>query len=316
MAVVAVGRIAGVQEGIIDMGIEARPYSPFSSTCNLVLVFEAAAGADRLALDGAIRKSLLRVAERLAAVGRSQVPGCSERWIWPPGPSALPRAALVYQVQSQGDLRRTFVYGQPADSILPTLLNPLEVLDGAVVSGNFVLPSNKNCTYIHQNHPLVLEMLRRHGSDLAFAGVILSNEASLLPDKERSAQFVEKLARFLSVQGVVINQEGGANTLADVMLLCRLFTRSGMKTALLVNEFAGSDGKTPSLAETTAEATAIVSTGNNDRRITLTSRKEFIGFSPLQGIEGDAAGEITVPLARIYASTNQLGFNSLSCRTR
>jgi glycine reductase complex component B subunit alpha and beta len=316
MAVAAVGRIAGVQEGIIDMGSEGRSYSPFSQTCNLVLVFEAAEGADRLALDGAIRKSLLRIAERLAALGRGQEPDCSEKWIWPPGASSLPRAALVYQVQSQGDLRRTFVYGQPADSILPALLNPLEVLDGAVVSGNFVLPSNKNCTYIHQNHPLVLEMLRRHGLDLAFAGVILAHEASLLPDKERSAQFVEKLARFISAQGVVINQEGGANTLADVMLSCRLLTQSGMKTALLVNEFAGSDGKTPSLAETTPEATAIVSTGNNDHRITLPSRKEFIGFSPLQGIEGDMAGEITVPLARIYASTNQLGFNSLSCRTR
>jgi glycine reductase len=223
---------------------------------------------------------------------------------------------LVYQVQSQGDLRRTFVYGRPADTILPTLLNPLEVLDGAVVSGNFVLPSNKTCTYIHQNHPLVLEMLRRHGSDLTLAGVILTHEASQMSDKERSAQSVEKLARLLNVQGVVINQEGGANTLSDVMLLCRLLTQSGMKTVLLVNEFAGSDGKTPSLAETTAEATAIVSTGNNDHRITLPPRKELIGFFPLQGIEGDAAGEITVPLARIYASTNQLGFNSLSCRTR
>ncbi len=48
-----------------------------------------------------------------------------------------------------------------------------------------------------------------------------------------------------------------------------------MKTVLLVNEFAGSDGETPSLAETTAEATAIVSTGNNDYRITLSSRKEI-----------------------------------------
>jgi glycine reductase len=159
-------------------------------------------------------------------------------------------------------------------------------------------------------------MLRRHGSDLTLAGVILTHEASQMSDKERSAQSVEKLARLLNVQGVVINQEGGANTLSDVMLLCRLLTQSGMKTVLLVNEFAGSDGKTPSLAETTAEATAIVSTGNNDHRITLPPRKELIGFFPLQGIEGDAAGEITVPLARIYASTNQLGFNSLSCRTR
>ncbi len=90
MAVAAVGRIAGVQEGIIDMGIEAKPYSPFSRTCNLVLVFEAAEGADRLALHGGIRKSLLRVAERLAALGRSQEPDCSERWIWPPGHRLFP----------------------------------------------------------------------------------------------------------------------------------------------------------------------------------------------------------------------------------
>ena len=316
MAVAAVGRMAGVQEGIVDMGVEARPYSPFSRTCNLVLVFEAAEGADRLAVDGAIRKSLLRIAERLAALGRSQEPEYSGKWVWPPPASSLPRAALVYQVQSQGDLRRTFVYGRPADSMLPTLLNPLEVLDGAVVSGNFVLPSNKTCTYIHQNHPLILEMLRRHGADLTLAGVILTNEASQMSDKEKSAQVVEKMARSLHIQGVVINQEGGANTLSDVMLLCRLLTQSGIKTVLLVNEFAGSDGKTPSLAETTAEATAIVSTGNNDHRIPLPPREEFIGFFPLQGIEGDAAGEITAPLARIYASTNQLGYNRLSCRTR
>ena len=62
-------------------------------------------------------------------------------------------------------------------------------------------------------------------------------------------------------------------------------------------------------------ATAIVSAGNNDHPLTLPAVDRFIGFPPVQGIEGDPAGSITVPLSRIYASTNQLGFNNLSCRS-
>jgi glycine reductase len=208
------------------------------------------------------------------------------------------------------------VYGQPADPLLPTLLDPLEVWDGALVSGNFVLPSNKTCTYIHQNHPILAEMFQRHGSDLGFAGVILANEMSRSEDKERSAQFAAKLVRLLGADGVVINQEGGGNTVTDVMMLCRLLSSQGVKTVLLVNEFAGPDGKTPSLTETTPEAMAIVSAGNNDYTLTLPGVDRFVGFPPVQGIEGDPAGSITVPLSRIYASTNQLGFNTLSCQSR
>jgi sarcosine reductase len=315
-ALIGVGRLAGVQEGLIDMGPEAGPYCPFARTRNLVLIFDFAERADRLVAESAIRRILFHLAESLAALGRDRQPDQLQTWEWPLGPCSLPRSALAYLVQSQGEMRRTYLYGQPVDSIFPTLLDPLEVLDGAVVSGNYVLPSNKTCTYIHQNHPLILEMLRRHGSDVEFAGVILVNEASHMADKERAAQFVEKLARLLSVRGVVINQEGGGNTITDVMLICRLLSRSGIRSVLLVNEFAGENGATPSLAETTPEATAIVSAGNNDHRVRLPARGEFIGFSPLLGVEGDPAGEIAVQLSRVYGSTNQLGFQSLSCRTR
>jgi sarcosine reductase len=314
-AVVAVCRLSGVQEGIVDMTAEAAPFCPFSRTRNLVLAFEAEPGTDRVAADEAIRKSLLEVAEFLGGLSRGMEPSRAQVLRWPPPPCSRPRAGLVYLVQSQGDLRRTYVYGHPVDRILPTILDPLEVLDGAVVSGNFVIPSNKNCTYIHQNHPLILAMLGHHGREVDFAGVILANEMSRLEDKERSAAFVVKLARFLKAEGLVINQEGGGNTLTDVMMVCRLLKREGIRTVLVVNEFAGEDGTTPSLTETTPEATAIVSTGNNDQRITLPAVKEFIGFPPFPGVEGNLTREITVPLSRVCGSTNQLGFNTLSCTT-
>jgi glycine reductase complex component B subunit alpha and beta len=158
MAVAAVGRIPGVQEGMIDMSPEAAAYSPFSRTRNLVLLFEQSAGADRSAVDQAIRTSLLRVAEFLAGLARGVEAERMKAWDWPPVSSGLPRAACLYLIQSQGELRRTYIYGQQADTLLPTLLDPLEVWDGAVVSGNFVLPCNKTCTYIHQNQPVIAEM--------------------------------------------------------------------------------------------------------------------------------------------------------------
>ena len=314
-AVVAVCRLPGVQEGIIDMTAEAAPFCPFSRTRNLMLAFEPDPDTERAAADEAVRKSLLGVAEFLGGLARGMEPSRTQFLQWPLPLCSLPRAGLVYLVQSQGDLRRTYVYGQPVDRILPTVLDPLEVLDSAVVSGNFVIPSNKSCTYIHQNHPLILEMLARHGREVNFSGVILANEMSRLGDKERSAAFVVKLARLLNAEGVVVNQEGGGNTLTDVMMVCRLLKREGISTVLVVNEFAGEDGTTPSLTETTPEATAIVSTGNNDHQITLPAVKEFIGFPPFPGVEGDLSGEITVPLSRVYGSTNQLGFNTLSCTT-
>ena len=49
-----------------------------------------------------------------------------------------PRVAYVYMLQSQGLLHDTYVYGVDAKRILPTLLSPTEVMDGAIISGNCV----------------------------------------------------------------------------------------------------------------------------------------------------------------------------------
>jgi betaine reductase len=315
LAVVGVARIQGAQEGLIDMQEAAVPFCPFASTLNLVLHFTASEGTDAAVADRAVRESLLRVAEFLARLAVGRKPERSESLEWPLPATHLPKAALVYFVQSQGNLRRTYFCGQPMDEKPPAVISPLEALDGALVSGNFVMPCNKTCTYIHQNHPLIREMFRRHGKTLDFAGVILCNEMSRLEDKQQAVQGVFDLFRALGVSGAVINQEGGANTLTDVMMLCAQSERSGIKTVLILNEFAGSGGTTPSLAETTPEAGHIVSTGNNDYRLSLPPVERFVGHEHFPGMEGPVTGAIVLPLTRIHSSTNQLGFNTLSCRT-
>ncbi|RJX32882.1 MAG: hypothetical protein C4525_09745 [Desulfarculus sp.] len=313
LALVAVAKLPGAQEGVVDMSPEAADYCPFARTRNLVLSFSLQPGADRVAADEAIRRLTLGLAERLASLARDREPDQVQALQHQQPHLSLPRVALVYLVQSQGDLRRTYIYGQPADNILPTLLDPLEALDGAVVSGNFVMPSNKTCTYIHQNNPLLRALLARHGRDLDLAGVVVANEMSRMADKERCAAMAARLVRSLGAQGAVINQEGGGNTITDVMMICRQLGRAGLKTVLVLNEFAGEDGTTPSLTETTPEAVAIVSTGNNDHRLSLPPVDEVIGAESIPGVQGDLRGGISLPLGRLHSSTNQLGFNHLSC---
>ncbi len=313
-AVMGICDLAGIQEGLVEMSTAAGPFCPFANTLNLVLTFQANAGMNREEADKAIREIVLKAAEYLGGLARQEPGDEVLTFQWPSAESDQPACGLIYFVQSQGSLRRTYFKGQALDESTPMVVNPLEVLDSAVVSGNFVMACNKTCTYIHQNHPLIREMMSRHGRSMSFTTVILANEMSRLGDKQKVAQGIVRITKERNLSGVIINQEGGANTLTDVMTLCRLLEQENIRTTVILNEFAGADGTTPSLAETTVEATHIVSTGNNDFLLTLPIAEKWIGPDRFPGIAGSPKGEMAVPLTRVHSSTNQLGFNRLTCR--
>ena len=316
-ALAVVANLQGIQDGLIDMSAQAADYCPFAKTYNLVCVVDIDPGTDRREADTALRLFQGRVSESLAALAAQTAPDWERTLTWPlPEASGLPRVAAAYFVQGQGDLRRTLVSGVASDHLAPALMDPLELLAGAVVSGNYVMSCNKTCTFIHHQHPVVWEMLEGHGKTLDFAGVILANEGSQMETKQATALRVAELTVELGVQGVVLNQEGGGNSDTDIMLACQALEKAGVATVLMVNEFAGADGSTPSLTQTTPEARCIVSTGNNDQVIALGAPSRFAGH-PLPAALGsqNPSGPVTVPLTRIYASTNQLGFNALSCES-
>jgi glycine reductase complex component B subunit alpha and beta len=89
---------------------------------------------------------------------------------------------------------QTFLYGHEMTGAVPTILHPNELLDGALVSGNYKTGS-KTPTFRHTWHPSLIALCTRHTSDVDFAGVIVArghHETEFL--KRRSAQFVAKLA--------------------------------------------------------------------------------------------------------------------------
>lgn len=206
------------------------------------------------------------------------------------------------------------MYGENARELLPTLLHPNEVLDGALVSGNYIIACQKNPTYLHLHNPLVLELARRHGRDLIFAGVVLANEHNTLREKERSAKFAAKLAWQLGAQGAVITQEGGGHADTNLMLCCRESERLGIKTVILANEIAGAAGDLPSLVDSVPEADAVVTTGNNDELVALAPVGQVLGGEEIAGVAGPPDSGLTIALGRIYTATNQLGATHLSIR--
>ncbi len=327
VAVVTTGRIVGYQEGIIDMSGPGADYSPFSKLHNLVICAEPAEGITPHQHEETLRRMGLRAANYLGQTARSLTP--DEVITYEILPIAehhkkytdLPKVAYVYMLQSQGLLHDTYFYGVDVKNIVPTLMHPTEVMDGAIVSGNCVSACDKNTTYHHLNNPVIHDLFKRHGKDLCFVGCIITNENVTLLDKQRSSDLTAKLAESLGVDGVIISEEGFGNPDTDLMMNCAKIEAKGIKTVLLTDEFAGQDGTSQSLADGSPLADAIVSGGNANALITLPPLEKVLGsLEPVEIIAGGfkggrgADGTITVELQAIIGATNELGFNKLTAR--
>jgi|SRR5690554_3469661 len=326
-AVVTTGKIVGFQEGIIDMSGPGANHTPFAHTCNLVVNCKPAQGLNQHEHEAAVRTVGFKAAAALAEAARdAQVDSWEEYEHLNLKDSVdrygdLPRVAYVYMLQTQGLLHDTYVYGVDAKRILPTLLSPTEVMDGAIVSGNCVSACDKNTTYHHLNNPIIHDLYRRHGKDINFVGVIITNENVTLADKERSSNFTAKLAGMLGLDGALVSQEGFGNPDTDLIMNCTKLEKQGIKTVIVTDEYAGRDGASQSLADADPLADAVVTAGNANELITLPAMNKVIGFADSAnvvagGFDGSLAqdGSITVELQAIIGATNELGFNKSSAR--
>lgn len=326
-AVVTTGKVVAFQEGIIDMTGPGADYTPFSQTNNVVLVIQPRDGLKQHEHEKAIRFAGLKAAAYLGEAGKEVTP--NEVKVYETLPllqgiqkyPELPKVAYVLMLQSQGLMHDTYVYGVDAKQTLSTLIYPTELLDGAIISGNCVSACDKNTTYHHLNNPVVHDLFERHGKELNFVGVIITNENVYLADKERSSDWSAKLAEYLGVDGVIISQEGFGNPDTDLIMNCKKIEQKGIKTVIVTDEYAGRDGASQSLADADPLANAVVTGGNANEVIELPALDKVIGYlDPVNTIAGgfDGSlredGSIVVELQAITGATNELGFNKLTAR--
>lgn len=320
-AVITCGQVVGFQEGLLDMSGPGALYSSFSTLINIVLSARVTDNLPQHQHEEALRLMGLRAAAYLGRAGGEVEPDEVEEYpaLSASASAGRPRVAYLYMLLSQGLLHDTYVYGQDAKTLLPTFIGPTEVMDGAIVSGNCVSACDKNTTYHHQNNPIIEELYRRHGNDFNFEGVVLASESTTLAGKRRSSDYAVKLLTYLGVDGVVISKEGFGNPDADLMMNCARLEEQGIKTVCLTDEFAGGDGASPSLADASSKADAVVSTGNANERVTLPRMKKTIGQPrSVRTLTGGSSssltpdGSLTVQLQAILGATNELGFERLS----
>lgn len=303
------------REAVVDMSGPASDHSPFSKVIDIVLVLTPNPAIENDDYDDAARTAGVKVAEFLGRAAIGIPPDETTTFDFSARDPNLPNVVYFYQLQGQGRMADTFLYGRDIHNLVPTLIHPGEVMDGAIVSGVFVYSCYKNPTYLHQNNPIIWELQARHGRDLNFVGVVINRGHNYTQDdKERSSHWAAKLAAMLEADGAVLTAEGGGNSAIDMMLACQYLEQAGIKTVVVSSEAAGADGYDFPLFYTVPEAVAIVSVGSEDEIVAMPNVGRVIGDTVLLDGTTPAAGPFDLKMYFHYCGTNQLGANVLMGR--
>lgn len=124
-------------------------YTPFSKLNNLVLNIKKKENISPYDHEEAIRVAGIKVAHFIAKKCLEYDFDESEHLSWEDYSVKsneyleLPKVVYVYQCIAQGLLHDTYFYGKDAKDMIPTLISPLEIVDGALVSGNCVSAGSK-----------------------------------------------------------------------------------------------------------------------------------------------------------------------------
>ena len=313
-AVVTIDYTSGARPMFIDMAGLGADMGIYAKLQNIVFLCHPADGLVRSDYQNAVKLAGLKVAVFLAETGLelpadevevydleslAEVGGEME---------GLPRVTYIYQIHSlqQGIVaNEPILYGDNVAKLLPTILHPNEVLDGAVIQGY------RGCnqeTYTVQNHPIVRELYRRHGKDLCFVGVIITLAYATEPDRERAAAMAANLARsVLGADGAILTKIGGGAPHIDMGQTCEACEELGVKTVVIVQDESHGESSDGALLFSTPAANAVVNVGSYDKLITMPAVERVIG-GPLT-FPGDipAEGEIEVPVYLVTGGMSQIG---------
>lgn len=327
-AVVTTGPIVGFQEGLIDMSGPGAEYSMFSKLINIVMTIEKESYLDPHEHEETVRMAGIKLAKYIGEIGIDydtyetkiyEWKSIGEKYSECPN---LPKVVYVYNCMSQGLLHDTYFYGRDTKDITPSLITPMEVMDGAIISGNCVSPGSKTTTYHHLNNAVIKELLDKHGKEVNFMGIVLNPLMVTLKEKYRNCMISVKYAKALGAEGVIISQEGFGNPTTDLMVTCQYLEKEGIQTVIITNEDAGVDGMSESLPDSATEAKAIVSTGNSNATILLPKMERVIGNlseiikttgGNIDSIQED--GQLLIEIHGIMGSHNLQGNTYLSAMT-
>ena len=323
VAVVETDQLAPRSRSLIDMSGPGAKYSPIANTHNVVLLPYPKNNVDKNDYRLAVKKAGLKTATYLAAAAKDLAPDETQIFELPPvaanqGPKNLPRIAYIFPMHSHQhptQQKETVFYGSNIQGFMPTIVHPNEILDGALMF------SYSAFTWFAQNHPVILELYRRHGKDLWFAGVVLTVAPAVVAEKERNAFLNARLAKeVLNADGIIATKIGGGAVDTDLMMTYTRAEEMGMKAALIVMERYPDTG----ITFVPENINALVTPGLTRDAITLPAVERVIGGDTLHLDNSNpdntnpaipplpAQQEITVWMGDLVGAISQTGASRLT----
>ena len=310
---------------IIDMSGPAAELSPYGKTQNVVLLPYPADGVGQQEYRVAIKQAGLKTALYLAKAGHDVKPDETVVCHLPSltgeahGGKALPKIVYVFQVLStqHGVIPgEPVLYGLNVHKMLPTLIHPNEILDGALISPFRAWGME---TYSIQNHAVIRELLRKHSRELQFVGVVLTIASDDEHENERSAIMAANLAKWvLQADGAVLTKSGGGAPEVPMALVAEQCEHWGVKTTLGLWHIPTDvkDIKGGVTMFNVPELNAIVSMGTPWQEVRLPPMDRIIGSRIDRPHEPSITGEMNRMLRWIRGAQDQLGSNTLTAVIR
>src|SRR6266705_2412720 len=305
---------------VIDMAVPNAELSAFGRTRNLVISAWPAPGTERSDYLAAVRLAALKTAVCLARAAREAPPDRVEVFELPPSPRVppelahLPRVAYVFQIHSHQrptGVDEGILYGDPVRRMLPTIVHPNEVLDGAVLRG---FMGRSVTTWATQNHPMIKALYAQHGRTLWFAGVVVTVAQATEPERVRSAFLAAGLvAHTLGADGAVLTKIGGGAPHVDMAQAASQCEALGVRTTAVVEDMSTDGSAEGMLLFDLPGVDSLVNIGSSQEPLTLPAVDRVVGADDLAA---KLLGETRATYGGLCGAIEQVGTTRVMAEVR
>ncbi len=246
----------------MDMGGPCAEYTNFSRHFHLCIDATPGEGVSDASYAEALKHASLSLNVYLAKLAIDITPDETEVYeLGPVGPGPdgkpLPKVAYLAHNMASHDTWNWLYYGQSALNYLPIVVQPTEILDGAVL-WRYWEPN-----YFLQNEVYIKELMKRHGKDLEFVGCVYMNNVMKIDAKDTMGMIGATLCKeTLHADCVVLNKSGMGHCQLDSALAFNWCEALGMPSVLNLSAVSN-DEPGDMLVIADAKVDAVINSGRN-----------------------------------------------------
>ena len=209
----------------LDMGGPCAKYSNFSRHFHVCLDAVPGEGVSDATYAEALKHASLSLNVYLAKLASDLKPDETEvferKAIAPE--KKLPKVAYLVTHMASHDTWNFLYYGQSALNFLPIVVQPTEILDGAMI-WRYWEPN-----YYLQTECYIKELMKRHGKDLEFVGVVFANNVMKIDGKDTMSMIAANICKeTLHADCVMVNKSGMGHCQLDSAMAFNWCQKLGM----------------------------------------------------------------------------------------